>query len=92
MRVLSKRLYSLTQSSQKATDALAYVVEENVLAHRLIRLHGAQAAQAQRFDVLSHGLRRLALKSTIASAAMTPLTQMLAAAALSGVILSLLHI
>jgi hypothetical protein len=43
MRVLSKRLYSLTQSSQKATDALAYVVEENVLAHRLIRLHGAQA-------------------------------------------------
>ena len=86
MRVLSKRLYSLTQSSQKATDSLAYVVEENVLAHRLIRLHGAQAAQAQRFDVLSHGLRRLALKSTIASAAMTPLTQMLAAAALSGVI------
>lgn len=86
MRVLSKRLYKLTQSSQKATDALAYVVEENVLAHRLIRLHGAQAEQANRFDELSHGLRRLALKSTIASAAMTPLTQMLAAAALSAVI------
>ena len=86
MRVLSKRLYTLTQSSQKATDALAYVVEENVLAHRLIRLHGAQAEQASRFDHLSHGLRRLALKSTIASAAMTPLTQLLAAAALSVVI------
>ena len=86
MRVLSKRLYKLTQSSQQATDELAYVVEENVLAHRLIRLHAAQASQASRFDALSHGLKRLALKSTIASAAMTPLTQMLAAGALSGVI------
>jgi ATP-binding cassette, subfamily B, bacterial MsbA len=86
MRTLSSRLYKLTQSTQAATDQLAYVVEENVLAHRLIRLHGAEAAQAQRFDRLSHGLRRLALKSTVAQAAMTPLTQMLAAAALSAVI------
>jgi subfamily B ATP-binding cassette protein MsbA len=86
MRGLSKRLYHLTKSSQQATDELAYVVEENVLAHRLIRLHSAQRSQAQRFEALSHGLHRLALKSTIASAAMTPLTQMLAAAALSGVI------
>ena len=86
MRTLSSRLYKLTQSTQAATDQLAYVVEENVLAHRLIRLHGAEAAQAQRFDRLSHGLKRLALKSTVAQAAMTPLTQMLAAAALSAVI------
>lgn len=86
MRVLSARLYKLTQSSQRATDELAYVVEENVLAHRLIRLHGAQAAQTQRFDALGDGLKRLALKSTVASAAMTPLTQMLAAGALSAVI------
>lgn len=86
MRTLSKRLYRLTRSSQQATDELAYVVEENALAHRMVRLHGAQARQGQRFDGLSVGLRRLALKSTIAQAAMTPLTQMLAAVALSAVI------
>ena len=86
MKTLSRRLYSLTKSSQKATDDLAYVVEENVLAHRMVRLHGAQPAQAERFDVLSRSLRRLAIKSTIASSAMTPLTQLLAAAALSTVI------
>jgi subfamily B ATP-binding cassette protein MsbA len=86
MRTLSRRLYKLTQSTQTATDELAYVVEENVLTHRLIRLHAAQQQQAERFDHLGQRLRRLALKSTIASAAMTPLTQMLAAAALSGVI------
>lgn len=86
MKTLSRRLYTLTKSSQKATDELAYVVEENVLAHRMVRLHGAQGGQAARFDVLSRSLRRLAIKSTIASSAMTPLTQLLAAAALSAVI------
>ena len=86
MKTLSRRLYHLTKASQQATDELAYVVEENVLAHRMVRLHGAQPSQAGRFAVLSKGLRGLAIKSTIASAAMTPLTQLLAAAALSVVI------
>ncbi len=86
MKTLSRRLYHLTKAGQQATDELAYVVEENVLAHRMVRLHGAQQGQAGRFAALSQSLRRLAIKSTIASAAMTPLTQLLAAAALSVVI------
>ncbi len=86
MRVLTKRLHRLTKDSQHATDELAYVVEENVLAHRDIRLQAAQATQAQRFESLSLALSRIALKSTVAGAAMTPLTQMLAALALSAVI------
>ncbi|MFC5499811.1 lipid A export permease/ATP-binding protein MsbA [Caenimonas terrae] len=86
MKVLSRRLHRITQASQEATDRLAYVVEENVLAHRVVRLHEAQRAQGERFARLSHELRRLAMKSTVAASAMTPLTQMLAAAALSAVI------
>ena len=86
MRLLTKRLHRLTKDSQHATDELAYVVEENVLAHRDIRLQAAQPTQAQRFDALSLALSRIALKSTVAGAAMTPLTQMLAALALSAVI------
>jgi len=86
MKVLSRRLQRITQASQQATDRLAYVVEENVLAHRVVRLHQAQHAQGERFGRLNRELRRLAMKSTIAASAMTPLTQMLAAAALSAVI------
>jgi ATP-binding cassette, subfamily B, bacterial MsbA len=86
MRRLSRRLYQVTRSSQAATDSLAYVVEENVLAHRDIRLHAAQASQAGRFARLSDALRRLSMKSTAASAAMTPITQVLASIALSAVI------
>ena len=86
MRTLSQRLYRIARSTQTATNSLAYVVEENVLAARMVRLHGAQPAQTGRFGALSMALRRLALKSAAASAAITPLTHMLAAAALSAVI------
>lgn len=86
MKTLSRRLYRITKSSQQATDALAYVVEENVLAHRMVRLHGAQQSQTNRFVELSRQLRKLNIKSTIASAAMTPTTQLMAAVALSAVI------
>ena len=87
MKVLSRRLYRLTKESQQATDDLAYVVEENVLAHRMVRLHGAQSQQMARFNTLGQRLRHLALKSTIASAAMTPMTQIMAAIALSLVLM-----
>ncbi|MDP9901861.1 lipid A export permease/ATP-binding protein MsbA [Variovorax ginsengisoli] len=87
MKTLSKRLYHLTRLGQKATDDLAYVVEENVLAYRMIRLHGAEEGQTRRFAELSGTLNRLAVKSTIASAAMTPATQLLAAVALSIVVM-----
>lgn len=86
MRKLTHQVHHLTKSSQDATDQLAYVVEENVLAHKDIRLYGAQLSQTQRFAKLSEQLNRLAMRSTVAGAAMTPLTQMLAAVALSAVI------
>jgi ATP-binding cassette, subfamily B, bacterial MsbA len=86
MAKLSKKLYGLSKASQKATDDLAYVVEENVLAHQDIRLHAAQTAQAERFTGISDTLRRLSMKTTAASAAMKPLTQMIAAIALSAII------
>jgi subfamily B ATP-binding cassette protein MsbA len=49
MRTMGRRLHKLTVQGQGATDELAYVVEENVLAWRIVRLHGAGPAQAGRF-------------------------------------------
>ena len=86
IQLLTRRLYRLTRESQVATDNLAYVVEENVLAHRDVRLHGAQSGQASRFEALSNTLRRLSIKSTVAYAGMSAITQVLAAMALSAVI------
>ena len=86
IQLLTRRLYRLTKQSQTATDDLAYVVEENVLACRDIRLHNAQLGQASRFDTLSQTLRRLSMKSTVAYASMSAINQVLAAIALSAVI------
>jgi ATP-binding cassette, subfamily B, bacterial MsbA len=91
MKALSRRLYKLTKESQSATDDLAYVVEENVLAHRVVRLQGGQVQQMARFGRLAKVIRRLALKTTVASAAMTPLTQIMAALSLSMVLVIALY-
>ncbi|MDP3084818.1 MAG: lipid A export permease/ATP-binding protein MsbA [Rubrivivax sp.] len=90
MRMLGRRLHKITVDSQKATDELAYVVEENALAWRIVRLHGAEPVQTQRFFVRADRLRQLMLKSVVAAATMTPITQILAACALSSVIVAAL--
>jgi len=86
MRIVSRRLRRLTQAGQQATDELAYVVEENVLAWRIVRLHEAAAPQSERFAAQSQRLRRLMLKVSAAAATASPITQLLAAVALSAVI------
>ncbi|MEP7296405.1 MAG: lipid A export permease/ATP-binding protein MsbA [Burkholderiales bacterium] len=85
-RVFGKRMHRITKESQLAIDELGYVVEENVAAWRMVRLHGAQQAQRERFERSSTGLRRWLMKATVASATLTPVTQLLTAMALAAVI------
>ena len=84
--VFGKRMHRITKDSQLAVDRLGYVVEENVLAWRMVRLHGVQAVQRARFEESSSALRRLLMKSTVASATVTPITQVLTSIALAAVI------
>ncbi|MEF7617469.1 lipid A export permease/ATP-binding protein MsbA [Aquincola sp. MAHUQ-54] len=86
MRVVSKRLQRLAVAGQNATDELAYVVEENVMAWRIVRLHGAGASQQARFRQQGQRLRHLVMKSAAAGAIVSPITQLLASVALSAVI------
>lgn len=86
MKVFGRRMHRITKDSQLAVDRLGYVVEENVLAWRMVRLHGVQDVQRARFEQSSSALRRLLMKSTVASATVTPITQLLTALALATVI------
>ncbi len=86
MRAVSRRLDRLTRAHQAATDELAYVVEENVLAWRIVRLHGATSVQGQRFGAQSQRLRQLMVKSVAAAATSSPITQTIASVALSAVV------
>ena len=91
VRLISRRMRRITLASQKATDELAYVIEENVLAWRIVRLHDAAHQQTARFTARSNLLRQLMMKSVAASALMTPVTLTLTACALSGVIVVALY-
>ena len=86
IRAVSRRLDRLTRAHQAATDELAYVVEENVLAWRIVRLHGATSVQGQRFGAQSQRLRQLMVKSVAAAATSSPITQTIASVALSAVV------
>jgi subfamily B ATP-binding cassette protein MsbA len=86
MRVFGKRMHRITKESQVAVDRLGYVVEENVMAWRTVRLHGVQDVQRARFEQTSTALRRLLMKSTVAGATVTPVTQLLTATALAAAI------
>ena len=90
MRKLSKRLHRLTIEGQIAINEAAYVVEENVLAWRIVRLHGAEKSQTRRFSKVSDTLRQLSIKSTMAAATMTPITQLIAACGLSALVVAAL--
>ena len=55
-----------------------------------MRLHAAEASQATRFENVSDRLRRLSMKSAVAAATLTPITQVLASCALAAVIVAAL--
>lgn len=86
MQALAKRLYSLTKASQSATNQLAYVVEENVLAHKEIRVQGAEKQQKERFNTVNVLMKRLAMKSAVAGSAVAPITNFFGSLALATVI------
>ncbi len=86
MRMVAPRLRRLTKQSQKALDEMAYVVEENAMAWRIVRLHNASPEEQRRFERSAIELRRLVMKSAAAGGAVTPLSQIFMAIALSVVI------
>ncbi len=91
VRLVGKRVRRLTLEGQNATDELAYVVEENVLAWRIVRLHGADKHERARFDANARRMRRITIKQTAAGSVMDPITQLLASISLSAVLMMAIH-
>ena len=86
VRVVSKRLHKLNVAGQNATDDLAYVVEENVLAWRIVRLHGAASRNSAASTPARNLMRSLNIKQQASGSLMTPVTQVLASFALAAVL------
>lgn len=87
VRVASRRLRFLNQHQLKLNSDLTQVVEEATRAAQVIRVFGAQRHEHNRFHGKSERLRGYAQRVTVASGSTTPITQMVAALALSLVII-----
>jgi subfamily B ATP-binding cassette protein MsbA len=88
IRKIGQRMRTTHFKVQKLAEEVNYVIEENTHAHKLIRLHGAQTSQQSRFSQLTESYRTQMTRSLVASAAITPITQIAASFALA-LILSL---
>lgn len=86
-KAINKRLRQLFKVSQDMTNELSYIVEEAVGGYKVVKLHGGEVYEKQRFSLIAEKLRRYSMKITVAGGLNQPITQIIASIALSGVLL-----
>jgi subfamily B ATP-binding cassette protein MsbA len=86
VRMTGRRLRSLTNAYLKINGELTQVIEETTRAQQVIKVFGGQQYERDRFDERAERLRRYSMKMSSTFAATVPITQVLAACALSIVI------
>ncbi len=78
-RQFSKRLTHIARMTQDSNAQMIGAVKEAVAAQRMVKIHAAYSHEATRFATLVQKLRRLGMRSTTATAATGPVTQVIAA-------------
>lgn len=78
-RQFSKRLTHIARMTQDSNAQMIGAVKEAVAAQRMVKIHAAYSHEATRFASLVQKLRRLGMRSTTATAATGPVTQVIAA-------------
>jgi subfamily B ATP-binding cassette protein MsbA len=86
MSLINRRLRGLNREQQAMTSELAYIVEEAVSGHKIVKVHGGETYEMGRFIDKADRLRRFALKAAVAGGLNQPITQLVASMALSVVL------
>lgn len=86
MSKINRRLRSLNREQQNLTSDLAYIVEEAAAGYKIVKVHGAEQYEMNRFLEKADRLRQFALKSAVAGGLNQPITQLIASMALSVVL------
>jgi len=87
VKLINTRLRKLHKVSQDMTNELSYIVEESVGGYKVVKLHGGETYEKQRFSLIANKLRRYSMKIAVAGGLNQPITQFVASIALSGVLL-----
>ncbi|MEY2633264.1 MAG: hypothetical protein RIR00_1918 [Pseudomonadota bacterium] len=86
MRTFSKRLRQASRNSQISIANMVQVLQEAALCNRVIKVFGGEAQESTRFNRTDNEVRSQNMRQTVASAATTPIVQLLASVAVAVVI------
>jgi ATP-binding cassette, subfamily B, bacterial MsbA len=86
IRYFSRRLRRIARDVQTRTGSMTHVLEEMISGHRIVRIFGGEAYERARAIKAANSLRNSMTKQSSASAASSPLTQVLAAIAVGVII------
>jgi subfamily B ATP-binding cassette protein MsbA len=81
IRYFSRRLRRIARDVQSRTGSMTHVLEEMIGGHRIVRVFGGEAYERARAVKAANSLRSSMTKQSSASAASSPITQVLAALA-----------
>ena len=83
VKVIRKRLTKVGEAAYQAQMSLVTTVDDNARAWRVVRTFDAVDFELQRFEEAAVHHRRMAMKQVVASALVTPVTQVVAAIGVS---------
>ncbi|MCS6764617.1 MAG: lipid A export permease/ATP-binding protein MsbA [Candidatus Protistobacter heckmanni] len=83
MSKISRRLRQLNRDYQTVTNALSYIVEETAAGYKVVKVHGGEPYELARFREKAERLRSYSMRMAVAGGLNQPITQLLAAVALS---------
>jgi ATP-binding cassette, subfamily B, bacterial MsbA len=86
IRYFSRRLRRIARDVQSRTGSMTHVLEEMISGHRIVRIFGGEDYERARAVKTANALRQSMSKQSSASAASSPLTQILAALAVGMII------
>ncbi len=91
VRLSSSRLRRLNRENQRITEEMTQVVEEAARGHQVIRVFAGEKYEKNRFEKRSQALLGFSRRITVAAASTVPISQLMSAFAVSGVIVLALH-
>lgn len=86
MRAFIRRLRRISRDTVNMNAELTRVVSEGIDGQRVIKLFDGYATESKRFEFVSSRLRRFAMRTATADAALTPITQLFISVAVGAVI------
>jgi ATP-binding cassette, subfamily B, bacterial MsbA len=86
VRILSRRLRIMSRKGQEAMGGIMHVLEETIEAHKVVKIFGGQDYERRRFAAATAFQRGVAMRGTIAAAALGPIIHLSAAIALAVII------